>query len=107
MFTWASYVQRLLRERDLAACHFGRSHAALFLTRVPLESRGDGPMITIRQTNGDQVLLRLSVATQVGPVRRWVDERVVCAPDRALAEFDRLYSRFVDLPAAGPPPSDA
>lgn len=101
MFPWITFVRRLLRERDLDGCYFGQSHFALYILRRPPEEAEAWPRLTVRACKSD-LWLDVSITHSVEPVRRWVKEVVICSPEMALLQFDRLFAAFAS--ASAPPP---
>jgi hypothetical protein len=96
------FARRLLRERDLAGCYFPHQHFALVLTRSPPEEMDYKARLTISSAGVgpagelNHICLELKVAKEIAPVLRWITETAICSPDRAMAEFDRLYERLLN-----------
>jgi hypothetical protein len=92
-FAWLTFVRRLLRERDLEGCYFAQSHVALFIFKGPPGEAANWRRLTVRASARD-VWLDVMITHSVEPVRRWVKEHVICSPEVAFSEFDRMFATF-------------
>jgi hypothetical protein len=99
------FLPLLFRERDLSGCWLNTSHQTLCISRYPTHAeRCDRPLLSIVSTAADRLHFDLKIPTLTGPISRGRTEWSNCPLESGLAEFDRLYARFLaahDAPPAG------
>jgi hypothetical protein len=96
-----AFVSLLFQERELTGCYFFTSHGTLCISRFRTHRESsDNPLLTVA-ASGKQSLhfeLRIPLDNEHGRssfLARFVRHQSTCSTDRALAEFDRLYGKFL------------
>jgi hypothetical protein len=60
----------------------------------------------VRLAQATEIFLSLDVTLSIKPVHRRLKEVINCCDDRALAEFDQLYAKFMAAHRTLPSQSD-
>ena len=99
-----AFLPTLFRERALDGCHFFTSHEALCITRYPTyEARRGKPLLSINCWAKDRLHFELRVELQRDAICRAITESANCPLDSGLAEFDRMYAKFLEAHNGRPP----
>src|SRR3954464_13961989 len=91
------FVRQLFQDRELAGSHFFTSHEAFCISRFPTyDERNGEPLLSVTASAPDRLHFdfRVELRPEDG-VYRSITQSVNCPEDRGLAEFDRLYEKFL------------
>jgi hypothetical protein len=92
-----TFLPTLFRERSLDGCTLFTSHEALCIARYPSHAERSGkPLLSINCSAKDRLQFELRVELEREPVYRAITETANCPLDLGLAEFDRLYAKFLE-----------
>src|SRR4051794_33157591 len=100
--TLRQFVKLLFAQRELRGSFFFTSHATLCISRGATHAEGSGkPLLTVAPGGKDNLILGLRVelhhdGSGASYAYRSVTYNCGCSSDRALAEFDHLYGKFLD-----------